>query len=176
MQKVSVWGRVAAWGVVFGLLAIVAVQLRTTQLGVVRTGEPAPEFNLVTFDSQEIGPEEMRGKILVVNFWASWCKPCEQEAADLQAAWEVYAPRGDVLFIGVDYVDTENEALKYIERFGITYPNGPDLGTRTAQAFRLQGVPETFFVDRQGQVAYVQIGPFTGLDSITSIVDRLLEN
>jgi len=171
----SIWVRLLAWGLVGVLLLIVAVQLRASSLGVISQGELAPEFSLTTFEGQTYGPEEMAGKVVVVNFWASWCKPCEQEAEELQTAWEMYQDRGDVLFLGVDYVDTESEALKYLERFGITYPNGPDLRTDIYRAFRARGVPETFFIDQQGRIAYVQIGPFETLEQITTIIDAILE-
>ncbi len=64
-----------------------------------------------------------------------------------------------MLFIGVDYVDTERQALAYIEEFDITYPNGPDVGTRISDAYRIQGVPETFFVAKNGELRGVHIGP-----------------
>jgi cytochrome c biogenesis protein CcmG/thiol:disulfide interchange protein DsbE len=76
----------------------------------------------------------------------------------------------------VDYVDTTNEALDYIDRFQISYPNGPDLGTRIAQNFRIRGVPETFFLNKAGEVTFVKIGPFISLDEIMQQVDLLLEN
>lgn len=171
----QIWVKGLAWALVLGLLAVVALQLRASQRGVVSRGERAPEFTLTTFEGQEIGPEDMAGKVVLVNFWASWCKPCEQEADELQTAWEMYEDRGDVLFLGVDYVDTENEALAYLNRFGITYPNGPDLGTRIYTAFRARGVPETFFINQSGEVVQVQIGPFEELEDITSVIDRLLE-
>jgi cytochrome c biogenesis protein CcmG/thiol:disulfide interchange protein DsbE len=63
------------------------------------------------------------------------------------------------VFLGIDYVDTEPEALAYIDEFGITYPNGPDLGTEISQAYRIQGVPETFFVAKDGTIRGVKIGP-----------------
>jgi cytochrome c biogenesis protein CcmG/thiol:disulfide interchange protein DsbE len=111
---------------------------------------------------------------VVVNFWASWCKPCEQEAADLETAWQFYQPRGDVVFLGVDYVDTEPEALAYLEKFNITYPNGADLGTRISQAYRIRGVPETYIIAPDGKLANAQIGPFTSLAQIKAMIDPLL--
>ena len=68
---------------------------------IVEVGAPAPDFVLTTFDDQEINSEDLQGKVVVLNFWASWCKPCEQEAADLETAWQYYKPRGDVVFLGL---------------------------------------------------------------------------
>lgn len=175
-RGMSLWVKLLAWGLVLGLLAVVAIQLAATQQGNVGPGEAAPNFSLTTFEGDEIGAADMQGKIIVLNFWASWCKPCEQEAADLQTAWEMYEGSGEVLFLGVDYVDTQIEASKYLEKFAITYPNGADLGTRISQAFRIRGVPETYFIDQQGNLAYVKIGPFTSLNEITKIIDGLLDS
>ncbi len=168
------WGRLIAWVVVLGLLALVAVQLKKAQEGTVQAGQPAPAFDFVTFDGEEISAADREGKLIVVNFWASWCKPCEQEAADLQTAWELYEPRGDVIFLGVDYVDTKSEALGYLEKFGITYLNGPDLRTATSQAFRIRGVPETFIIDQTGTLVYVKIGPFVSLNEIRTAIEPYL--
>lgn len=171
----SLWVKVLAWALVLGLLAVVALQLRASQRGVLTHGDPAPEFTLTTFDGQEIGPADMAGKVVLVNIWASWCQPCAQEAEALQTAWEQYQGRGDVLFLGVDYVDTQKEASAYLEKYAITYPNGPDLKTIIYTAFRARGVPETYFINRDGEVVQVQIGPFASLDDITAVIDRLLE-
>ena len=122
----------------------------------------------------EVQFEDFRGKIVVLNFWASWCKPCEQEAGEMQQAWEEYEPTGEVIFIGIDYVDTEPEARVYLKKFGITYPNGPDLATRISQYFRIKGVPETYFVGRDGVLHYVQVGPFSSIDQIRKILDPML--
>jgi cytochrome c biogenesis protein CcmG, thiol:disulfide interchange protein DsbE len=168
------WGRLLAWGGLLILLVILALGLLRSQQGPVSRGQAVPAFSLTTFDGETYNFEDLAGKIIVLNFWASWCKPCEQEAADLEAAWQLYKDRGDVVFLGVDYVDTEPEALAYLNKFKITYPNGPDLGTRISQTFRIRGVPETYFVDREGNLAYAQIGPFSSLSQIRGIIEPLL--
>jgi cytochrome c biogenesis protein CcmG, thiol:disulfide interchange protein DsbE len=93
-----------------------------------------------------------------VNFWASWCVPCRDEAPTLERVWERYKDRG-VVFIGVDYVDSETEALKYLKAFRISYPNGPDVGTEISHRYRIQGIPETYFVGKDGYPVENHIGP-----------------
>jgi cytochrome c biogenesis protein CcmG/thiol:disulfide interchange protein DsbE len=180
-QKVKIFGMgisigsVLAWGAIFALLIVLFLGLRRSQEGPVGPGEGAPDFTLTTFEGEEISMQDLEGKVVVVNFWASWCKPCEQEAADLENAWQYYQPRGDVVFLGVDYVDTESEAKAYLDKFAISYPNGPDLGTRISQAFRIRGVPETFIIAKDGTLASFQKGPYTSLAQIKAAIDPLLE-
>ena len=168
------WGRILAWIALFALLVVVALVLLQKQQGPVAVGQKAPTFTLTTFDGQQIGPEQMAGKVLLVNFWASWCKPCEQEAADLEAVWRYYQPRGDVLFLGIAWTDTESASLKYIDKFDITYPNGPDLGTSISQAYRTTGVPETYVIDKNGILTFVKLSPFISQAEIKAAVDPLL--
>jgi cytochrome c biogenesis protein CcmG, thiol:disulfide interchange protein DsbE len=168
-------GHLLAWGGLLVLLAILALGLDRSQKGPIAEGQRAPNFNLTTFDGDEITLESLRGKVVVVNFWASWCKPCEQEAADLEKAWRYYQPTGQVMFLGVDYIDTEPEALAYLSKFDITYPNGPDLRTRISQSYRIAGVPETYFIDQDGMVTNKKIGPFTRYEDITRVIDSMLQ-
>jgi cytochrome c biogenesis protein CcmG/thiol:disulfide interchange protein DsbE len=169
------WGRILVWGGLAVLLTILLLGLLRTQEGPVSVGKPAPDFTLTSFEGQQFQLSELSGKVVVLNFWASWCKPCEQEAADLEAAWRHYQPRNDVVFLGVAWTDTEKKSLGYLEKFDITYPNGPDLGTRISQAYRTTGVPETYIIDKEGNLAYVKLSPFVSIDEIMMAIEPLLE-
>ena len=169
------WGQIAIFALVLGLLALVAFQMRRNgplAAGPVGAGEMAPPFEITTFEGQTLKLADLRGQVVVVNFWASWCIPCEQEAAELENTWRRYKDKG-VVFIGVDYVDTETAAKAFMQRFDITYPNGPDLGTRISQAYRIKGVPETYVVDKTGRLAFVKIGPFQQ-GEMAGIIEPLL--
>jgi cytochrome c biogenesis protein CcmG/thiol:disulfide interchange protein DsbE len=168
------WGRILAWGGLIALLAIVAIGLLQAQQGPVGIGQRAPNFTLNTFEGEQISLSSLQGKVVMINFWASWCKPCEGEAPDLENAWRYYQPGGEVVFLGVDYVDTEPAALEYLQKFDVTYPNGPDLGTRISQAYRTTGVPETYIIDKSGILRYVKLSPIS-LDELRSAIDPLLE-
>jgi cytochrome c biogenesis protein CcmG/thiol:disulfide interchange protein DsbE len=168
------WGRVIVWVVVLALLVLVAIQLRSSTRGTVQIGEEVPDFTLYTFEGDAIVLSDLRGKVVLLNFWASWCNPCEDEAAELQEAWEYYQPGGEVVFLGIDWTDTDREALAYLEKFQITYPNGPDLGTTISQEFRITGVPETYIVDRNGVLADAMLGPYPSLQAILADVDAVL--
>jgi cytochrome c biogenesis protein CcmG/thiol:disulfide interchange protein DsbE len=180
-RGVPVWIQILIWAGLIGLLAILAIGLSRSQRGTLQPGDRVGDFELKLFngyeyqDQAQVGFAALRGKVLLINFWASWCKPCEQEAAELHSAWAYYKDRGDVLFIGIDYVDTEPEAREYLEKFDIIFPNGPDLGTEISQMFRIKGVPETYFFDKDGILRYVQVGPFNSEGQIQSIIDPLLQ-
>ncbi len=162
-----------AFVVVLLLLGLLAWGLKKAQAGPIQKGM-APEFSLTGFDGREVTLSELRGQVVVINFWASWCPPCREEAAYLEQTWRKYKDKG-VVFIGVDYVDTEKEALAYIKEFDITYINGPDIGTRVSQAYNIQGVPETFFVAKNGELRGVHIGPLKTPELDDKIDDLLAE-
>jgi len=180
-RGVALWIQIVIWLFLVGLLVIVALGLSRRQQGTVQPGQVIDNFSLTLYSGYEldgasqVNLDDLRGKVVVINFWASWCKPCEQEAAELQQAWTEYEPTGEVMFLGVDYVDTETDARVYLKKFGITYPNGADLATKISQYFRVKAVPETYFVDKEGVLRFVQVGPFFSVDHIRAQIDPLLK-
>jgi cytochrome c biogenesis protein CcmG/thiol:disulfide interchange protein DsbE len=124
-------------------------------------GRAAAPFTLTTFDGEPVSLEALRGKVVIVNFWASWCTPaCYDEAPVLERAWRAYRDRG-VVVVGVDMQDTEDAARAFIRRFGLTFPNAPDPGGKVAVEYGVYGVPETFFVDRAGVIRKKHVGAVT---------------
>jgi cytochrome c biogenesis protein CcmG, thiol:disulfide interchange protein DsbE len=174
-KKLPAWIVVLAFVLLGGFLTLVSVGYGMSKTDPVGIGYPLPDIELTTFDNKVIRSVDFQNKVVVLNFWASWCQPCEQEAAGLEQAWQTYKPRGDVVFLGVDYVDTESEALIYLKKFGVTYPNGSDLRTIISNKFRIRGVPETYIFDRKGNLAYFKIGPFSSTAEIFQAVDPLLK-
>jgi cytochrome c biogenesis protein CcmG/thiol:disulfide interchange protein DsbE len=160
-----------AYALLLGLLGLLGWGLIKVNSGQVDSGM-APDFTLIGFNDETITLSKLRGQVVIINFWASWCPPCREEAAYLEATWRKYKDRG-VVFIGVDYVDTENEALAYIEEFDITYFNGHDIGTRISQAYRMAGVPETYFVAKNGELRGVKIGPLV-MPELDQRIEELL--
>ena len=180
-RGVPLWVQIVIWAFLLGFLLIIGMGMSRVQQGNVQPGAKVPDFSLTLFSGYEYNGQsevkilELHDKVIFINFWASWCKPCEQEAPVLEEAWKYYQPSGNVVFLGVDYVDTEPEARIFLKKFGNTYPNGPDLGTRISQMFRIQGVAETYIIDTNGVLKYVKIGPFLNVDEIRSMIDPLLQ-
>lgn len=174
-HTVSPWMVGIAFLLLIVFLAFLWLGLQRAQSGPVLVGDTAPAFQLTTFDGQVLNSEDLQGKVVVLNFWASWCSPCAEEAAFLEQAWQQYQPREEVMFVGVAYVDSETEAKRYLAQHQVTYPNGPDLRTLISQAYRIHGVPETYIIDRDGQVTYIKIGPFFSVQEIVQAVDSALQ-
>ena len=179
-RGVPLWAQIIIWIFLVGLLALVGFGLKRAQNPMAVVGKAVPDFNLVFYKGYEFNgkPEmklsDLKGKLVVINIWASWCKPCEQEAPELEAAWQFYKDSGDVVFIGVDYVDTPAGANEYLKKFNITFPNAPDLKSNISSILNRQmGVPETYFIDREGILRNVKIGPFTSVDEIKSVIQSI---
>jgi len=136
-------------------------------------GRPAAAFTLTTFGGEPVSLEAHRGRVVVMNFWASWCNPaCYDEAPVLERGWRAYRERG-VAVLGVDIQDTPEAAQKFIRDFSLTFPNAPDPGGKVSIDYGVYGVPETFFIDRHGRIRVKHVGALT--DGVfREHVDRLL--
>ncbi|MGH2358668.1 MAG: TlpA family protein disulfide reductase [Candidatus Limnocylindria bacterium] len=120
-------------------------------------GSPAPDFALADLDGNSVHLADLRGRPVIVNFWASWCVPCREEFPLLAQAAEEHAGDGLVI-IGVAYDDTAGSARAFMEEFGAEWPAAMDPGGRVAQRYGIFGPPESFFIGRDGTVVARQIG------------------
>lgn len=136
-------------------------------------GRPAPPFALRTFDGRTVSLASLRGRVVVVNFWASWCYPaCYEEAPVLERSWRAYGGR-DVAVVGVAIQDKPESARKFIDDFSFSFPNAPDPGGTVSVDYGVYGVPETFFIDRQGRIRLKRAGALTD-DVFRAEVEKLL--
>ncbi len=156
------------WGVMLAGLAVVVPLLVVLGLGFGRdphavrsplVGRPAPPFTLPVHraETTTMSLESYRGKPVVVNFWATWCEPCRQEHGTLQMAAQRMG--SNVQFLGVVYEDTPDKISAFLDRHGSGYPALIDEGGKTAIAYGVGGVPETFFIDAAGTIVSKYNGP-----------------
>jgi cytochrome c biogenesis protein CcmG/thiol:disulfide interchange protein DsbE len=162
--------RTVAW-LVWPALALIllffVVGLRNAQSSRPAIGDTAPSLDLVFYEGyawegrSQATLEDLRGNVVLLNFWASWCAPCRQEARLLEQTWRDYRDRG-VIFLGVAWSDTDSKAYDYLAEYDITYPNAPDLRLVAQKRYNFTGVPETWIIDRDGTLRYFKEGPFVG--------------
>jgi cytochrome c biogenesis protein CcmG/thiol:disulfide interchange protein DsbE len=131
-------------------------------------GRAAPAFELAGLDGPAVRLSDLRGQIVVVNFWASWCAECRTEQDALNQTWSRFRDSG-VTVLGVNFQDTTPDAREYVGSLGIRYPVVQDTESSTALAYGLRGVPETFVVDRSGHIVDRVIGPV----SAKRLADRI---
>jgi len=128
-----------------------------------RVGQPAPDFALADLDGNPVRLSDLRGRPVIVNFWASWCGPCVEEFPLLESA--AAAHRGDdLVIVGIVFRDRSEAAREFLARMGVTWPAAMDPGEQVATEFGIIGPPDTFFIDRQGILMGRQIGQLSAAD------------
>jgi peroxiredoxin len=147
---------------VVGLALVVGwafVSARSAKGYALKTGAPAPDFRLPSLTGEAVGLAGLRGRIVVVNFWATWCPPCVEEMPSLERLHRALGPEGLVV-LGIS-ADEDEAALKaFVARAGVTFPILRDPGGRSAAAlYRTTGYPETFVIDAKGVLHETFIGP-----------------
>ncbi|MFQ3536156.1 MAG: TlpA disulfide reductase family protein [Aggregatilineales bacterium] len=132
----------------------------------------APTFRLPLYNGGVFDLSQQRGKVTLINFWASWCGPCRSEAAELNAVWDTFRDQ-DFAMVGIGYLDNERDARAFLAEFGVEYPTGHDDRSVIARAYRIRGVPETFLINRRGEIAHVIIAPTT-ISVLRPLIEQLL--
>jgi len=170
--------RILRWAIplaVVPVLVLLAYGFRTDPRDIPSplVGKPASSFKLTAFDGKPVALESLRGQVVIVNFWASWCYPaCYEEAPSLERAWKTYKDRG-LMVVGINYQDKDEPAKRFLTQFGHTFPNAPDPGSRVSVDYGVYGVPETYFIDKKGRVRFKQVGPVSD-ETLKSQIERLL--
>ena len=163
--------RLLALAALLGTLAVCTPNSGGSDFGVTRVSKPLPELAGETLQGGSFGPSDHAGKILVVNFWATWCIPCRAEQPALQAVHARYGDR--VAFLGVDERDDREEALDWIGDFGVTYPSLFDPSGSYADDFGFLGLPDTYVVDASGTIRFVILGA-TNETELVGLLEELL--
>lgn len=122
-------------------------------------GHPAPALSLIGLDGQPFALSDLRGTPVVLNFWATWCPPCRAELPELQAASERLA--GQVAIVGVNQAEAPGDVRSFVDRLGLTFSMPLDENGIASRTYGVRSLPTTFFIDRQGVIRQVQVGPVT---------------
>jgi cytochrome c biogenesis protein CcmG/thiol:disulfide interchange protein DsbE len=166
----------------FGIVIVVAVLLIGAMVvwGIYQNEQdtvnqgPAPNFSLKTYDGQDIRLSDFKDQnVVVINFWQTNCPPCHEEAPMLVRVYEDYRDEG-VIFIGVNAKDPDKLALEYLDQYNIEYINGLDIGDKIQEMYRTTGYPETFVIDRNGEIVRHYPGQPSEI-SLRSTIDNALE-
>ena len=164
---------VALGGLVILVLAFGIVWLQSSKYEPLTIGMAAPDFSLPDIEGKTVRLSDYRGKVVFVNFWATWCKPCKEEMPSMEILWENFKSEDFVMLaISMDRVTTKKDIPPFIESMKLTFPILTDSWGQTDKRYKLMGVPETYIIDQSGVLREKVIGPrdWTLPESVTTIV------
>lgn len=175
MSRLKIAGQLGALALVLGLLGLLVWKVVSDSAPSATVGGPAPRFSLPRLedDEQTAGLHSYPRSVRVVNFWATWCFPCREEAPLLQKAWEKYRARG-VVVLGVDTRDFISDARSFVRRYGLTYPNVYDGAGKLVEPWGVTAFPETFVIDRNGIIVEHIVGAIDDSAQIEGAIERAL--
>lgn len=131
-----------------------------------RVGEPAAEYVAATLDGDSVSLESLRGEVVLLNLWATWCVPCRTETPYLQSLFEDYEDQGfRIVGISLDTGDAADQVAMFVEEFGVTYTILHDPQMRGMELYQVLGLPATFLIDREGVLRWMRYGPIQEGDS-----------
>jgi thiol-disulfide isomerase/thioredoxin len=134
---------------------------------------PAPELNLTDLEGKPVSLQELQGTVVLVNNWATWCPPCKAEMPTLQAYFEDHYKKGFTI-VAIDAGDPVPEIVKFVHEYGLTFPVWPDVNMKAIAAFRNQGLPSSYVIDRDGTVRLAWAGAVSR-DMLEKYVTPLLK-
>lgn len=161
----------AILAVVFGI-----VWMQSAQYELLTVGKPAPDFALTDLNDKPQRLSDFRGKVVFLNFWATWCKPCREEMPSMEVLHKNFEKDGlVVLAVSIDRVTTTKDIPPFIKGMNLTFPVLIDSWGKTDKPYKRMGVPETFIIDQQGVIREIVIGPrdWTRLESL-QVLTKLL--
>lgn len=171
-SRLKLGAQALAVALVLGLFALLIWKVAQGSHKEAAPGKPAPDFTLSRIGGPgDLQLSSLRGKAVVLNFWASWCSPCKREAPALQAVSKTWGKR--VVVLGVDVNDFQGDARGFMRKYGLTYPVVHDNKNVTTPKYGLTGLPETFFLDRRGRIVEHVPGEVRAAD-LNSGVERAL--
>jgi peroxiredoxin len=161
-----------------GVLVLVfgIVWLQSSKYEPPKVGKVAPDFSLVDLNDKEVRLSDLRGKVVFLNFWATWCKPCKEEMPSMEILHRNFEKDGlVVLAVSIDRVTTTKDIPPFIKSMNLSFPVLIDSWGKTDMPYKRMGVPETFIIDQQGVIREIVIGPrdWTRLDSLTVLTGLL---
>ena len=162
------WVALAVGVVVAALAVVLATQVGTDPRADAQTshllGKAAPTFSVRTFDGQTVSSQSLAGKTVLVNFWNSWCSPCQQELPALRDFAQRHASDPNVVLLGIVRDDTTDAARTYAAAEGMSWPLANDSGSSLSVAFGTRGQPETYAISPGGMISGFQFGPMSVRD------------
>lgn len=152
--------RAIRWATLATAVQLVAAACGPDRPGPPRLGEPAREYAAATLDGDTVSLASLRGDVVLLNLWATWCKPCRQETPYLQSLYEEHRDEGlEIVGVSLDVRGAARQVAEFVDQFDVTYTILHDPAMRGMELYQVLGLPATFLIDREGVLRWMRYGP-----------------